>query len=199
MPPVNSIDNTDYQVRVKWSLHGQQCLNVLAFHGRGVQDLVNDLLQPILDCITTNLLPILSEECMLEGVDVKNIGGSTAQEAELNISSANTGGVTGNSLPSTNTAVVRLKTTHPGRTGRGRMALPGIAEDNQANSELDATFIAAAVAFLACMATAFINTDPTFSPFFHWSVRSRKDSILYPISSTSVNPIVGTMRSRKVG
>jgi len=194
-----SIDGVNYQVRIKWLLHGQTCYNVLAFTGRGVQDLIDNLVQPILNCIVDNLLPVLSNEITLLGADVKNISGSTAQEAEVTLTSANTGGESNNSLPSTNAAVVALKTTHPGRTGRGRMFLPGIDEDHQANSELDATFIAAAVAFLACMATAFINSDPLATPFFHWSVRSRKDNQLYSISSTAVRSVVGTMRSRKVG
>jgi len=193
-----SIDGVIYRVRIKWLLHGQQCFNVINFHNRGVQDLIDNLLTPILACITDNLIPVLSNECTLLGADVKNITGSTAQEAEVTLSSGNVGTESVNSLPSTNTAVVALKTTHPGRTGRGRMALLGIPEDHQANSQIDATFIAAAVAFLACMFTAFVNSDPLATPFFHWSVWSKKDSQAYAISSTAVRSVVGSMRSRKV-
>ena len=193
-----SIDGVVYRVRIKWLLHGQQCFNVLTFVSRGVKDLVNDLLIPVLGCITDNLIPVLSNECTLQGADVKNITGGTAQEAEYTLTADNVGTEAVNSLPSTCTAVIALKTFHPGRTGRGRMALPGIPEDRQANSTVDATFIAAAVAFLACMAAAFINTDPLATPFMHWSVWSKKDNTAYEISSTAVRQVVGSMRSRKV-
>jgi len=197
--PNPSIDGVNYQVRIKWLLHGQECLNVLAFAGHGVQDLVTDLLQPVLDCITDNLLPVLSDDITLLGGDVKNISGSVAQEAEVSLVSANAGGDSADSLPSTNAAVVALKTAHPGRTGRGRMFLPGIPESASANSALDPAFVTAAVAFLACMASAFIAGDPPASARFDWCVRSRKDTALYPISSTSVKNVIGTMRSRKIG
>lgn len=197
--PSPSIDGVGYQVRIKWLLHGQECLNVLAFKSYGVQDLITDLVQPILDCITTNLLPVLSDDITLQGADVKNITGSVAQEAEVSLVSANAGGDSADSLPSTNAAIVALRTTHVGRTGRGRMFLPGIPESASANSALDPAFVTAAVAFLACMAAAFIAGDPPAAVRFDWSVRSRKDDTLYPISTTSVKSIIGTMRSRKVG
>jgi hypothetical protein len=196
--PTMSVDGQVYQVRIKWLLHGQQCLNVLNFLNRGSQDLITGLVQPILDCITTHLIPVLSHDITLEGADVRNITGSVAQEETVSLTSGNVGDESVDSLPSTNTAVVRLKTTHPGKTGRGRMALPGIPEDKQSLSALDPVFVTAAVAFLACMAAAYINSDPLATPFFHWSVWSRKDTQAYPITSTSVNNIVGSMRSRKV-
>jgi hypothetical protein len=197
--PNPSIDGVDYQVRVKWLLHGQECLNVLNFTSRGVVDLITDVLSPILACFTSNLLPVLSDDIVLQGADIKSITGSVLQEAEVTLTSSNVGAISGDSLPSTNAAIVALKTSHPGRTGRGRMFLPGIPEANQAASAVDATFIAAAVAFLACMVAAYVNSDPLATPFFHWSVRSRKDNVNYPISSTAVRSVIGTMRSRKVG
>lgn len=194
-----SIDGVDYQVRLKWLLHGQECLNVLNFTSRGVQDLVDDLLLPVLACVTDNLIPVLTSDCTLVGADVKSITGSVLQEAEVSLTADNIGADTADGIPSTNAAVVALHTSHPGRTGRGRMFLPGISEFHQENSRIDATFIAAAVAFLACMAAAYINTDPLATPFFHWSVRSRKDNTNYPILSTAVRSVIGSMRSRKVG
>jgi hypothetical protein len=103
------------------------------------------------------------------------------------------------SLPSFNAALVNLKTTHPGRTGRGKMFLPGIGASSQDNSQIDATFLAAAVAFLACMVSAYVNSDPLATPFFHWSVRSRKDNAYYPIQTAVPNTVIASMRSRKVG
>lgn len=194
-----SIDGVGYQLRIQYLLHGQTCYNVLNFVSRGVLDLVNDLLIPVLACVTDNLLPVLSNEIIIQGADVKNVTGSVAQEAAIGRPADSIGEEAVNSLPSTNAAVVALKTTHPGKTGRGRMFLPGIPESHQANSQLDSAFIAAAVAFLACMAAAYINSDPLATPFFHWCVRSRKDAQMYPITNTAVRAVIGTMRSRKVG
>jgi hypothetical protein len=198
MPPILSIDGVSYQVRLKWLLHGQQCFNVLNFTSHGSQDLVNNLLIPVLECVTDNLLPILSNEAQLLGADCKNVTGSVAQEVEQNASGTGLGTLSTDSLPSTNAVVVNLKTTHPGRTGRGRMKLLGITEDHTEFSKVDGVFIAAAVAFLACMAAAFIAGDPPAAVRFDWCVRSRKDNAFYPIVTTAVNPIIGTQRSRKV-
>ena len=199
MPPLMSIDGVSYQLRLKWRLHGQQCFNVLHFSSQGSQDLINNLLVPVVECVVDNLLPILSNEVTLDGADVKNVTGSTAQEAEHVLTSGNIGGVSGNSLPSTCAATVALKTVHAGRTGKGRMSLLGIPEANQANSTVDATFLAAAVAFLACMATAFINGDPPATPFFDWVVRSKKDNQFYAVQQTAVRQVIGSQRSRKLG
>lgn len=197
--PLPSIDGDFYQVRVKWSLHGQECLNVLNFHGRGVQDLLTDLVQPILDCIVTNLLPVLSDECTLLGGDVKNVSGVTAQEGEIVLTGSNDGGVASHSLPSFNSARINLKTSHPGKTGKGSMKLLGIPESLQQDSLADATFIAGAVAFVACMIAAYVNSDPLHSPFFHWAVRSRKDAAFYHIVTAVPKSDLGTQRSRMIG
>jgi hypothetical protein len=198
MPPIMSIDGVSYQVRIKWLLHGQQCFNVLNFTSAGSQDLINDLLLPILDCIDQHLLPILSNEVTILGADCKNVTGNVAQEVSASPQGDLQGTHVNDSLPSTNAAVINLKTTHPGRTGRGRMKLLGITEDHQVGSKLDLVFITAAVAFLACMAAKFIAGDPPAAARFDWVVRSRKDNAFYPIVNTAVNPIIGTQRSRKV-
>lgn len=191
-----SIDGDNYQVRLIWDLHSQRCYNVLNFHGRGVSDLLDNLVTPILECVKDNLLPVLSTEVTLIGGDVKNISGTTAQEGEIVLTADNSGEVGTDSLPSFNSASVKLKTSHPGRTGRGRMALLGIPESLSNDSAADAAFLAGAVAFLACMIAAYVNSDPLATPFFHWSVRSRKDNALYHIVTATPQEILGTQRSR---
>ena len=197
--PIPSINGVNYQVRIKWLLHGQDCFNVLNFKGQGSVDLLEDLVQPILNCIVENLLPVLSNEITLLGADVRAITGSVMQEGEITLDDSNVGEEAVNSLPSTNAAVLALKSEHFGRTGRGRMFIPGIDEGHQANSQLDPAFILAAVSFLACMAEAFIAGDPVPANFMHWSIFSRKDNQFYPIKTTAVRTVIGTMRSRKVG
>lgn len=199
MPPIMSIDTVSYRVRVKWLIHGQECLNVLNFVNRGSADILTTLVQPILDCIVDNLLPVLSSQTTLVGADFKAVTGSTAQEGEITLSSANVGAEAADALPSFNALVCNLRTNHIGRRGRGKMYLLGIPEDQQANSIADAAFIAGAVAFLACMVTAFVNSDPLASPFFHWSVYSKLDDAYYPIQTAAPNNVIAALRSRKVG
>lgn len=196
---VNSIDGVKYQVRIRWTLHGQTCYNVLHFISRGSMDLVTVLLQPILACIVDNLLPVLSNEVTLNGATVKNVSGSVAQEAEETLTTDNVGEISGQSLPSTNTAIIALRSAHAGRSGRGRMALLGIDESRQNGSQVDATFLAAAAAFIVCMLDAYHDSDPLATPQFHWAIWSRTDNDFYPVESASPKPIVGSMRSRKIG
>jgi hypothetical protein len=196
--PVMSVDGDYYQVRIKYILHQQVCYNVINFVSRGSQDLIENLLVPVLNCVTTHLLPVLSSELQVVGADVKTLKGSTQLEAEETLETGGIGGATGGGLPSTNAAVISLKSTHPGRSGRGRMFIPGIAESTQANSQVDVVFIAAALAFLACMFEAFHDSDPLATPLFHWVVFSKKDDTGYAIESYTPRNIVGTIRSRKV-
>lgn len=194
-----SIDGVQYQVRLKWLYHSQHCFNVLYFHNLGSQDIETNLLQVLLDCVTTHLLPVLAPGVTLLGADFKNVTGTTAQEGEVALSSGNVGTDSSNGLPSTNAAVIKIVSVHPGRTGKGRMFIPGIPEDRQATSTLDATFIAAAVAFIACMIAGFYNVDPVHTPFFHWVLRSKKDNQYYQITNGIPTPTIGTLRSRKLG
>jgi hypothetical protein len=64
---------------------------------------------------------------------------------------------------------------------------------------LDATFIAAAVAFIACMATSFFVGDPPAATQFVWVLNSRKDNAYYDITSVTPKPIASFLRSRKFG
>lgn len=196
--PTMSIDGDKYRVRIKWQLHGQACLNVLNFVSRGSQDLNTQLLQVILDCAVTHLLPILSNDVTLLGADVKNVSGTTAQEDEVVLTSGNLGGNVVDSIPSFNALVINMKTAHPGRRGRGKMFLLGIGENSEQFSKVDATFIAAAVAYIACLISAFTASDPLSTPLFHWSVFSRKDNQYYPITSAVPSNVIATMHSRKV-
>jgi hypothetical protein len=193
----NSIDGVSYQVRIKWRVNGQDAFNVLNFVSRGSMDLITVLVQPILDCIVDNLLPVLASDTTLLGADVKNTSGSVAQEESVNLVSGNVGGDGSDGLPSFNAIVVNLRTTHVGRSGKGRMFLTGISEPRAHQNTVDATFMAAAVAFLACMVAAYVNSEPLNSPQFHWSVFSRKDNAHYPITSAIPNDVIAVMRSRK--
>lgn len=194
-----SIDGVVYQVRIKWLIEGQACYNVLSFVNRGSQDLVTNLLQPILTCVKDNLIPVLSNSVTLLGADCKQLTGTVAQEVEVVEDTGNVGEAAGGAMPSGIAAVIALKSAQAGKSGKGRMYLPGIDEEHADGSTLDATFIAAAVAFIACMILAFHDTDPLATPKFHWSIHSRKNNTYYPIETGAPRSTLSYLRSRKAG
>lgn len=195
--PDPSIDGAKYQVRIKWLLHGQACFNVLTFVSRGVLDLQAIMLTNVLTCLQDSILPVLGQDVTLVGADYKRIDAAPAQEGSITLTTDNVGGETAESLPSTNAAVLALRSSHPGRSGKGRMFLPGISEVQQANSLLNPTFITAAVAYLLCMKQQFSEQDPPATAQFVWNIHSRKDAAFYPIVGTSVTSVIASLRSRK--
>jgi hypothetical protein len=195
--PNPSIANVHYQVRIKWLQRGQEMVNVLHFKSHGSMDLIEDLLLPVLGCVTQHLLPVLSTQISLTGADVKSIDSSTLQEIQFTNPSPGFGAASGGDAPVGTSCVVALRTLHPGRTGRGRMFLPGIDEELLEGSTLDAAFITAAVAFLTCMAEAYWIGDPPAATQFVWMLRSKKDNAFYPITGYNVRSVASYLRSRK--
>jgi len=114
--PIPSINGVNYQVRIKWLLHGQDCFNVLNFKGQGSVYLLEDLVQPILNCIVENLLPVLSNEITLLGADVRAITGSVMQEGEITLDDDNVG----EEAVNRGCAVARLRGLGVGGTARPR-------------------------------------------------------------------------------
>lgn len=197
--PVPSIDGVHYRVRLKWLIRGQECFNVMHFRSAGSQDLIDDLLVPILACASTHLIPVLSENITLIGADAQNVDGSVAQFADNPISSDNVGELTGGDAPTGTSALFIVRTLHPGRNGQGRFFVPGIDEESLDGSTLDATFLAAAVAFVACVAASFFVGDPPAATQFVLTLFSRTDNAFYDVTSITPKPTASFLRSRKFG
>lgn len=171
--------------------------NVLSFFSNGTQDLIDDLLLPVLNCVTTHLIPVLNDEVKVLGADVKNLTGSTAQEYESTGFVAEDGALAGGDSLVGTSALISLRSGHPGRSGRGRMFIPGIDEESLDGSALDATFLAAAAAFIGCMAAAFFVGDPPATPQFVWVLHSRKDNAFYPLTQGIPREFASFLRSRR--
>lgn len=196
--PAPSIDGHAYEARVHWRLHNQDMFNVMHFVSAGSSDLLNDLLIPLLTCFTDHLIPVLSNECELIDADVKDLTDPTQNQYSTTPADLGVGTEAVNSLPGFNTAVIKLRTSHGGKSGRGRLSLSGIPEDRAALGSIDATFLAAAAAFIACVVAKFIAGDPPAAVRFDWAVRSRKLNQYFPVTQAVAKSLIGTMRSRKI-
>lgn len=206
--PTNASDGEIFQVRPVMRLHDQQVMNVLHFRATGGPVIETDLIGALINCITTVLFPGLSADLTLERVDVKKVSAGAAKELEQTLVADNVGEEAGDCLPSHNAAVVTLRTIVPGRSGRGRMYLPGIPESGQAQSKISPELATIIAAFIDCMFTSFKIGDPPATNQFVWGVYSRKLGSPTPpytsagfaaITNYRVNTVIGTQRSRKVG
>lgn len=201
MPPVdpNSTNNGIYRVRLRWLQSGQQMYNVFHFKSAGVQPIIANLLQVLFECAVTNLLPVLADSIQLVGADVQNMPGTGALEAEYTPVAVAEGGDASAGLPTFNAVVVNLRSLTGGRTGRGRMFLPGIPTAHVDTDQYDDPFDVALTAFLDCLATAFFIGDPPAALQFRMGVWSKKDNALHEVASYKKQRLIASMRSRRVG
>jgi len=116
----------------------------------------------------------------------------------------------GGGMPSFVSALISLKTTRPGRSGKGRIYIAGVPEEAATNSVLDnnAPLWAALAAFCACMISTFEPKDNAQPGDYEWGVMSRKiGGAKPPFAAAGFAAVIeatpkrelATTRSRKVG
>jgi hypothetical protein len=204
--------NDLFEVRLIGMMSGQQTNNVLHFSCVGAStDVELHLIQVLLTCFITHLLPQLSASWMLTEVRWKKVSPTLGVE-QISIPSGTTsGGGSADALPSFNSAVISKRTLTGGRSHRGRMYIAGIPKDQTLGSALDPTgdLWAALLSFAACVVSEFVHPDPAGgSDLFDLIVYSRKlGGSSFPLGLTGVTDVrefvpvnqIGTTRSRKVG
>lgn len=201
-----------YQVRLIGRIEGQETQNVLHFICVGADvDVLTHLIQVLLDCFTTHLLPVLSSAWELTEIRWKRVSPTLGPELITVPDIAAVGAGNAQALPSFNSVVFSERTVRGGKSGRGRMYLAGIPEDQTIGSRLDkdADMWAALLAFAACVVLNFVHPDPAGgSNIWDLAVYSRKiGGSAFPYGGAgfaSVREFVpseflGTTRSRKVG
>lgn len=195
------------RVTIKARVLGQVCENVLNFGTNALSPNWEQLGLDVIDCIRTTLAPHLAQEYSLDEVDVTPFYPLPLDPIVVLPVTAVSGENFSPSLPTTNAVVLSLFTGGGGRSGRGRMYVPGIEVAAVQGNDLKDIAIGYFVAFLACMAGKFIiSGDPPTTPEFVWGVFSRKNFAteahnlhFREIRSTKVQRILGTMRSRREG
>jgi len=107
----------------------------------------------------------------------------------------NTDGAIGDStaatLPANVAACLSLSAASGGRSGRGRIYLPGISEEYVTNSSLSNPFITATIAGYVSFATQCAGTHGWVP-----AVYSRTDGISRSVLSTGMSTVVDTQRRR---
>lgn len=204
--------NSLWEVRIQGRMEGQETDNVLHFKCVGAtSDVDVHLIQVLLACFITHLLPVITASWQLERIVWKQVGPTLGVEQISVPTGTTTGGGNAAALPSFVSAVISKRTLTGGRSHRGRMYIAGIPENATLNSGLDPAhaFWAGLLAFAACVITNFVHPDPAGgTDIFDLIVYSRKiGGSTFPYGLTGVTDVrefvpvaqLGTTRSRKVG
>jgi hypothetical protein len=201
-----------WQVNVQGFIENQECQNVLYFRAQAADsNMENHLFQYLIECIVQGLVPKLSGTYRFDQFTAFRVTPTVGPSVEVFPGSgiATDGAAAGDSEPSFVSALISLHTTRGGRSGRGRMFIPGVAEgDTTASSiNLEGPLWAALVAFAACMITKFLTKDLAADGDWEWGVMSRKiggakppflAAGFAPVTRAVPKRLLATTRSRKV-
>lgn len=204
---------SSWQVVIEGRMEGQLTANVMHFSCVGASaDVDLHLIQVLLSCFITNLLPVLSSSWTLERVRWKQVAPAVGiEQISIPTGGPAAGGGNAAALPSFCSAVLSKRTLYAGRSGRGRMFIAGIPEGQVTNSAIDTggALWAGLLAFALCVINEFVHPDPAGgSNLFDLMVYSRKiGGNAEPFGSSGFHAVrelvpvqqVATTRSRKVG
>jgi hypothetical protein len=152
-----------HEVVIKMRQESQQVLNVLFFRcDSAVDDMELRLLTALLTCLAGQLRPVAASTWQIVGAQGKRVYPDLGPVYEVGPPDplAVQGESEGDALPSFCSIVVNIHSTRGGRSGRGRMFIPGIPEGASQGSSIPTTnpYWAAILAYLACVAAAFVRT-----------------------------------------
>jgi hypothetical protein len=157
------------------------------------QDAADQLAVAMDTNIKPTLISILASDSKYFNMNVEvNIGGVVFTS---NFGTSGTAGTNdGVTSPESNAVIIRKRTAHPGKTGRGRWYIGCVPEDyttiGQLSSGAHTAYEALASAYRGDQVTALA----TWGSYHH----SKKDDALYSILSTKVIDFVKTERRRLV-
>jgi hypothetical protein len=203
-----------YLVQIDQRLEEQQALNILMFRTHlGDNDVETHLLKKILDCVMASLVPIMPKTYELVGVHGVRCSPTTGPPLSVFPVAGDivAGDAAREALPSFCSTLVSIQSERGGRSGRGRMFIPGVPEVATEGSKIipESPYWAGILAYVACIAAAFIHSGE-FPVANQWEigVMSRKiGGPKPPFLSTGFSPalrltprdLIATTRSRKVG
>lgn len=200
------------QVLVQGTIEQQECQNVWYFRAQAPDpDMLANLLLDIAACLLA-LIPSLGNTYRLDRLKAKIVSPAVGLEEEW-YPDANDdvqGAASGEARASHDSALISLRTTRPGREGRGRVFMAGVPEGSTSGSEIspESPLWLGLLAFTACMIDKFKTKDLPAAGDYEWGVMSRKiGGVKPPFAPAGFAPIVkatpvkflATTRSRKVG
>jgi len=200
------------KLRIIGKVQGQDCINVMHF---ATNTVINDaptrdalilaLLTAMLQCCTEKLLPAVSSDYTLLGVDATPIHPQKG-DATFKAADPNSVGQLSQSSVSFVATLMEVRTGLGGRSHRGRNFLPPVGEANTANSLIDGGALLDLVEFVTCVAGKFIGQAATEA--WRLGVFSRKLAGAAPgdfnagfteATQLIVKPAAAKMSSRKIG
>jgi len=189
---------------VKGLMHEQLIENVymLRTKNAGIPD--SEIAATVRDKIVNQMMPNFSVEYVVNTVSVQEIFPTPTDPFELAVSID--GDSEGEPLPTFNAVVVALKTGLGGRRNRGRKFYAGMSAGEVDNSRITSTRLSALQADVDAINSWFAAGNSLSN--LTWGIVHRQlngtpvplsaDSYV-PITSAIVRPVLGTMRSRKIG
>lgn len=201
------------QVLHRYTLEGQECQNVWYFRAQAPDpDMLANLLSAVAQCLITTLIPILVPSYRLESIKGKVVSPAVGPETEWlpDADDVVVGAAASDGLPSYAAALISIHTERGGRSGRGRIYIGGIAEEDAGGSFIntETPTWGALLAFAACMLDKFKPRDVPAAGNYSWGVMSRKVGGEKPpflaagyatITRLTPKRELATMRSRKQG
>ncbi|WP_283548163.1 hypothetical protein [Lactiplantibacillus plantarum] len=200
------------QVLVQGTVEEQECQNVWYFRAQAPDpDMLAHLLVDIAACLLP-LIPILAPTYRLDRLKAKIVSPAVGLEEEWYPDNDDTvqGASIGDARSSHESMLISLRTTRPGRKGRGRVFLAGVPEVHTVGSliNIESPLWVALLTFTACMLDKFKARDVPVAGNYEWGVMSRSIGGVKPpfaaagfariIKATPVK-YLATTRSRKIG
>lgn len=205
---------TIHQLDVLMRLEGQHIMNSFFVRCDTTVDSMEErALRALLECYLSALIPHSGSNLLIETVRGKEVSPTLGPIYEIQPLGTDdaSGNEEGDTLPSHVSLCINLHTERGGRSGRGRLFVPGIPESATQGSYILATnaYWIALLAFIACLAGKLIHIgDPPGANQLSWGVMSRKLGGLKPPYSASgfalvtravARNVVGSTNSRKQG
>lgn len=202
-----------WRVLLQGRIEEQLCENVLWFRAATPDpDVLAGLLADIIECFLTGLVPHLGATYTFEQAVAQRCTPTIGAEVIYvpPSSMAVQGAAAGDAEPSFVSALISLRSSRAGRSGRGRMFIAGIPEGETTASNINSegALWAALLAFVVCMLGKFISPDVPPPGQWEWGVFSRKiggskdpfaAAGFAPMISATPKQLLATTRSRKVG
>lgn len=203
-----------HEVVLKMRQESQQVLNVLHFRAdTAVDNMELRLLTALLTCLATVLRPQAASTWQIVGAQGKRVYPDLGPIYEVGPPDPDEvqGESAGDALPTFCSIVVNIHSVRGGRSGRGRMFIPGIPEGASQGSAIPTTnpYWTAIIAYLACVAGQFIHDVSDLDPNqLSLGVLSRKLGNSKPPYTAAQwaratklipNNLIKTTNSRKIG
>lgn len=212
--PTPEVAGAIWEVVLEGTQERQQVMNVMHFRVvTAVDDMEVRLLRALIVCLLTILRPVMGSNYQFVRAMGKRVSPDVGPIVELRAESGEEvqGDDAGDTLPSFVSVCTNIHTTRGGKSGRGRMFIPGVPEGATQGSFVEETnpYWTQILAYLACVASQFVKPNvETGSNVIQLGVMSRKIGGTKPpylaagfAAATRLTPNLklASSNSRKVG